>query len=263
VQAEPKEFQNGTAQSQTVITDLKQMIQFFRKIRQKLLSENRFSRYLVYAVGEIVLVVIGILIALQINNWNLERISRSELKLVYQIIKADLVEDINETGVFIKDYKERHEEVFRMWIHEPPTKEQWDANPDLYDMFKGYSDFSINQRGYELLKGLSTSTILEDSLAEKVVRFYEDHALELEIAAWELNHDFTDNWLHFKKYNWPIDFYNYNQTDSYFKYLTEDVDAKRRMAIYSNLYAGYAWEMYRYKENAQQLVQEIDQYLDK
>ena len=49
------------------------MIKFFRKIRQKLLSENKFSKYLIYAVGEIILVVIGILIALQINNWNEER----------------------------------------------------------------------------------------------------------------------------------------------------------------------------------------------
>ncbi|MCA0154264.1 DUF6090 family protein [Winogradskyella vincentii] len=49
------------------------MIKFFRKIRQNLLSENKFSKYLIYAIGEIVLVVIGILIALQINNWNEER----------------------------------------------------------------------------------------------------------------------------------------------------------------------------------------------
>ena len=48
------------------------MIKFFKKIRQKLLSENQFSKYLIYAVGEIILVVIGILIALQINNWNEE-----------------------------------------------------------------------------------------------------------------------------------------------------------------------------------------------
>ena len=46
------------------------MIKFFRKIRQHLLSENKFSKYLLYAVGEIVLVVIGILIALNINNRN-------------------------------------------------------------------------------------------------------------------------------------------------------------------------------------------------
>ena len=46
------------------------MIKFFRKIRQQLLTDNRFSKYLLYASGEIVLVVIGILIALQINNYN-------------------------------------------------------------------------------------------------------------------------------------------------------------------------------------------------
>ena len=46
------------------------MIKFFRKIRQKMLTENKFSKYLIYAIGEIVLVVIGILVALSINNWN-------------------------------------------------------------------------------------------------------------------------------------------------------------------------------------------------
>ena len=49
------------------------MIKFFRKIRQRLISENRAARYLLYALGEIVLVVIGILIALQINNANEHR----------------------------------------------------------------------------------------------------------------------------------------------------------------------------------------------
>ena len=49
------------------------MIKFFRKIRQKMLTENKFSKYLIYAIGEIILVVIGILIALSINNWNEER----------------------------------------------------------------------------------------------------------------------------------------------------------------------------------------------
>lgn len=46
------------------------MMKFFRRTRQKLLSENKFSKYLLYAIGEIILVVIGILIALKINNWN-------------------------------------------------------------------------------------------------------------------------------------------------------------------------------------------------
>ncbi len=55
------------------------MIKFFRKIRQRLLTENKFSKYLIYAIGEIILVVIGILIALGINNWNTENQRKNEL----------------------------------------------------------------------------------------------------------------------------------------------------------------------------------------
>lgn len=62
------------------------MIKFFRQIRQKLLTDNKFSKYLLYALGEIFLVVIGILIALSINNWNQNRInSLSESLLLKEI----------------------------------------------------------------------------------------------------------------------------------------------------------------------------------
>ena len=49
------------------------MIKFFRKIRLEQLTENKFSKYLLYAIGEIIFVIVGILIALQINNWNEQR----------------------------------------------------------------------------------------------------------------------------------------------------------------------------------------------
>lgn len=52
------------------------MLRFFRQIRQGLLTHNKFSKYLLYAIGEIVLVVLGILIALQINTWNEDRKDR-------------------------------------------------------------------------------------------------------------------------------------------------------------------------------------------
>ena len=58
------------------------MIKFFRKIRQNLLMENKTGKYFKYAIGEIVLVVIGILIALQINNWNENRVSKNKEKML-------------------------------------------------------------------------------------------------------------------------------------------------------------------------------------
>ena len=66
------------------------MINFFRKIRQRLLTENKVSKYLVYAVGEIVLVMIGILLALQVNNWNEEQKKRLEERDVLLELRREL-----------------------------------------------------------------------------------------------------------------------------------------------------------------------------
>ena len=72
------------------------MIKFFRKIRQRLLTENKFSKYLLYAIGEIILVVVGILIALKINNWNSLKIKAKEGIQTYQQIKRQIFEDQKE-----------------------------------------------------------------------------------------------------------------------------------------------------------------------
>ncbi len=63
------------------------MIKFFRKILQRLLTENKFSKYLLYAVGEILLIVIRILIALSINNWNLNRLNALKEKEILIKVK--------------------------------------------------------------------------------------------------------------------------------------------------------------------------------
>ena len=81
------------------------MINFFRKIRQNLLTENKFSKYLIYAIGEIILVVIGILIALQINEYRTNKDIQSEeiefLKFVKQDLRKDL-ENLKEVSGFKK-----------------------------------------------------------------------------------------------------------------------------------------------------------------
>ncbi|WP_417859825.1 hypothetical protein [Winogradskyella sediminis] len=66
------------------------MITIFRKIRQNLVSENKFSKYLIYAIGEIILVVIGILLALQINNWNEKRLQKLTLSNYYERMHEEL-----------------------------------------------------------------------------------------------------------------------------------------------------------------------------
>ena len=83
------------------------MIKFFRNIRQQLITKNSISKYLLYALGEILLVVIGILIALSINNANDERKERIALNAYLIKISNDVTRDIGQ----INQLKKRRDEV--------------------------------------------------------------------------------------------------------------------------------------------------------
>jgi tetratricopeptide (TPR) repeat protein len=80
------------------------MIKFFRRIRQNLLTENKFNKYLIYAIGEIILVVIGILIALQINNWNENKKSIAQERIILSSLLEDFETNSRNLQVSLKLY---------------------------------------------------------------------------------------------------------------------------------------------------------------
>ena len=78
------------------------MISLLRRIRQKLIASGSVTKYLLYAIGEILLVVIGILIALQVNNWNEENKSSAEEQLLLVNLRTDFqtrLDELNELTV--------------------------------------------------------------------------------------------------------------------------------------------------------------------
>lgn len=119
------------------------MIKFFRKIRQSLLSENRFSKYLLYALGEIILVVIGILIALQINNWNGTR----QTKKVENEILNVLLEDLNSAKVFSNQYiqsEQNYLDIIETILNEDSIKTVLSSQEKANKYFnKAFWDFEI------------------------------------------------------------------------------------------------------------------------
>jgi hypothetical protein len=85
------------------------MIKFFRKIRQNLLSEGKTGNYLKYAIGEIILVMIGILLALQVNNWNENRKQLiAEQKILISLQKELEINKIN-LSFYINKYEKQYE----------------------------------------------------------------------------------------------------------------------------------------------------------
>jgi len=118
------------------------MIKFFRRIRQKLLSENKFSKYLIYAIGEIILVVIGILIALQINNWNEERkATKGEHKLFQQIL-IDLKNEDTILKDAVRSYK-KHIDLYYHIYDETIDKTYYDSTAGIYNYIRWHNIFDI------------------------------------------------------------------------------------------------------------------------
>jgi hypothetical protein len=88
-----------------IATNLKSVIKFFRTIKQRLLTKNKFSNYLMYAIGEIILVVLGILIALKINNLNESKKEQTILNASLISMELNLQEDIGNLNGQL-DYNE-------------------------------------------------------------------------------------------------------------------------------------------------------------
>ena len=147
------------------------MIKFFRLIRQRLLVENRFSKYALYAIGEIVLVVIGILIALQINNWNEKRKERAVEVNFLKNLKADLVSEL-ENSTYFANYRFEKAEASAALINgdAPQTIEDVERYTDTYERVFIWNTFVPNNNTFkELLSSGNLSLIKNDSIKNRLL----------------------------------------------------------------------------------------------
>lgn len=149
------------------------MIKLFRKIRQDLLTENKFSKYLVYAIGEIILVVVGILIALQINNWNEVKKDRAyEIKMLSEIKKGLMGDQINLQEQ-IQAYKELKKTANQFTsltqnmviYHDSMQTELWKLNIGRY--------YQFNTGPYEALKSSGIDRVSNDSIRNHLINFFD------------------------------------------------------------------------------------------
>ncbi|MBZ0327934.1 MAG: hypothetical protein K8F54_10050 [Altibacter sp.] len=142
------------------------MIKFFRKIRQRLVKENKFSKYLLYAIGEIILVVIGILIALQINNWNERRKERAVEVNFLKNLKADLVSEI-ENNTQLAEYRFQKAAASAALINgdEPQSIEDVQQYTNTYERVFIWNTFVPNNNTFkELLSSGNLSFIKNNSI---------------------------------------------------------------------------------------------------
>jgi hypothetical protein len=156
------------------------MIKIFRNIRKILLLENKFTKYLLYAIGEIVLVVIGILIALQINNRNeANKLKKRELVLLAEM-RVNLESDLKDLSYNL------HENKKRIASNEA-IKHAIDAKLPFHDSLKyhfgnvfGNFQLTENVAAWENLKSVGLDLISDDTLRNAISNLYSNRYAYLE-----------------------------------------------------------------------------------
>jgi len=147
------------------------MIKFFRKIRQKLIDESNLKKYLVYAIGEILLVMIGILLALQVNNWN----NNKKDNIQAQKVLLALHDEFKQNKVQLFKINSYHQRVnngcksllsFVANFDEIPSKNTMDSIFADYSYFMTFDPYNsvlnaaISSGDIHLIKSDSLKTLL-------------------------------------------------------------------------------------------------------
>ncbi|WP_340156385.1 DUF6090 family protein [uncultured Winogradskyella sp.] len=164
------------------------MIKIFRKIRQNLLMENKTGKYFKYAIGEIVLVVIGILIALQINNWNEQRKENIKEQAILKRLQKEFISNKNQLQEKI-DFRNdivKNCELLLNYYNEPKNGTRNDIinnlsslQPSTYDPIKndlvssGNIEILKNEELKQLLVNWSTDVIQLQEVEQMYLRYYE------------------------------------------------------------------------------------------
>lgn len=154
------------------------MIKFFRKIRKQLIQQNNMGKYFKYAIGEIILVVIGILIALQINNWNENSKDRIYEQKMLTEIKTALEGDINHfkrmikrmdkldsaANVMAQHIIDKSKFIDSLYLHRGGSRH--------YYLTRGTSN-QFNSGPYEALKSSGVEKVKNDSLRNHLIYIYD------------------------------------------------------------------------------------------
>ena len=158
------------------------MIPFFRKIRYRLAKDNQFLNYSRYAIGEIVLVVIGILIALQINNWNENRKIKQQETTYYCKLAEDLASDISNIDNTILSLNNRQETARRLLMNLLIIQEDKEVLiRDFTTTFRSFKFTPTKAAIQDITSSGKLENLKNEELKNRILNHYiqQDYALEI------------------------------------------------------------------------------------
>jgi hypothetical protein len=202
------------------------------------MEKNKTGKYLKYAIGEIVLVVIGILIALQINNWNENRKEIEALNAIYNTVISDLESDLKTIPEVLK-YNKNKAPLLKHIINGNLSQTDYSTNAKYYNLIGGSEDFWLKTKGYEQLRNFNNSDFSSDELQIKINDFYEKYNTRLQGLNQLALEDLKSNYDFWKQnFNWYPDYLIGKKSVGFKTYSIENMDYKNRVANYFFLNCG-------------------------
>lgn len=180
------------------------MIKFFRKIRQDLISQSRIGKYLLYAIGEIILVIVGILIALNLNIKSQQRVSEAKIDAIFGNILQELSSDIYETNELMKFYEQK-DSVFRLVLNNKLTYDDY-ANPSFGSLFLAtgqYSQVDLKHYAFDnLIENIDAIPIKYKDITKQLKILYFSNFKKVEDFNEVVRENVNNNLIEREKYEW-------------------------------------------------------------
>lgn len=170
------------------------MIKFFRNIRQNLVNEGKATKYMTYAIGEIILVVIGILIALQINDWNEKRKINTFERDILSQIQDNLIQDRSNL-IDIRMWHQRAFDASDRLINDSLRLKYQDSVPYWLGDVVHFSRFQSITNSYEALKSAGLQIVKNNDLRKSLGIYYDDKVNHVNKALGDIEYAFNYQWL--------------------------------------------------------------------
>lgn len=248
------------------------MFRFFRQIRKNLIQNSQVRRYLLYAVGEIALVVIGILLALQIDAWNQNRIERKKEILYLKEIRTNLEDDLDNVRHTIGFNKMKDSVITVSLTNMLEAKSDVEAMLNILENMPVLAEFSVytpNRVAFDnMLSAENIDLISSDSLRTHLSAFYSEGNLRfgMQDRVKELTRIFVDHITPMLMNRESIQVFFGTQSD-FDK--SEDLDFRKNRTVFGDLFSmqqnlGYHTEYLKsYQKRIQELLDEITNFLER
>ncbi|MGB2685906.1 hypothetical protein [Olleya sp. Hel_I_94] len=210
------------------------MIKFFRKIRQKMLTENKFSKYLIYAIGEIILVTIGVLLAIQANNYNEKQKDKKNINNIYARINTDIENNINIANKLIAEYNDM-EYLYHKVLNDSINSN--DIGQGLENLATGFILYEFDKTGIDQLKKLH----LRDRNSVDIIRIYDRATIQIKASTEIIESSVSRNLLFWSdNYPWFPDYVKFNINNQAKDYFVNSQDYKNKVSyFYLCVYQSY------------------------